>query len=302
MVPANLIDLAQDLAEASADVIRPYFRSKLSVDQKADASPVTQADRAAELAMRKIILERCPHHDVLGEEFGLQRGETPDRKEDQGYRWVLDPIDGTKAFITGKPSFGTLIALLHKGVPVLGIINQPITRERWLGVAGQPSTLNGQQISCRPCEDLSKAYLFATSPHMFPAGPVEDGFSRVRDQVFMPLYGCDCYAYGLLSLGLADLVIEATMQPYDYLALVPVIEGAGGVISDWQGKPLHWPISSVGEYSSMQMPGECIAAGDEVIHQKALALLKHECKASPLDTDPFCPRVLPRSSQAADLL
>ncbi|KAF5832076.1 hypothetical protein DUNSADRAFT_12189 [Dunaliella salina] len=137
----------------------------------------------------------------------------------------------------GKPLFGTLISLLYNGTPVLGIIDQPILKERWLGVAGMPSTLNGQPISTRPCQDISKAYLYATTPHMFE-GASEAAFNRVRDAVRIPMYGCDCYAYGLLAAGHTDIVCEADLKPYDYMALVPIIKGAGGCITDWAGGAL----------------------------------------------------------------
>lgn len=142
MSTAELRDFASELADAAAEVIKPFFRSKLLVDTKADESPVTQADRAAEQAMRKLISQRYPYHEILGEEFGLSQEVRPKDESQSGYRWVLDPIDGTRAFITGKPTFGTLIALLHNGVPIIGIINQPISKEQWIGVAGEQTTLN----------------------------------------------------------------------------------------------------------------------------------------------------------------
>lgn len=178
---------------------------------------------------------------------------------------------------TGKPLFGTLIALLHNGVPILGIIDQPVLRERWLGVAGQQSTLNGQPISARHCSEVGSAYLYATTPHMFE-GPSEAAFNRLRDAVRIPMYGCDCYAYGLLAAGLCDLVAEADLKPYDYMALVPVIEGAGGVITDWHGQPLRWQAQGGSSGSGADggvhaCPGEVLAAGDAAAHRQALDLL-----------------------------
>ncbi|EFN53278.1 hypothetical protein CHLNCDRAFT_58575 [Chlorella variabilis] len=166
-----------------------------------------------------------------------------------------------------KPLFGTLIALLHRGEPVLGIIDQPILKERWVGVAGQRSTLNGQPISTRECGAVGDAYLYATTPHMF-AGDTEAAFNRVRDAVRIPMYGCDCYAYGLLAAGYCDLVVEADLKPYDYMALVPVIQGAGGVVTDWRGQPLRWQ----GDVAACS--GEVVAAGDARAHQQALELLQ----------------------------
>ena len=249
------IALAHRLADAAGQVIRGYFRTPVAVDDKADASPVTVADRESEAAMRKLINAEQPSHGILGEEWGPEN-------TDAEWVWVLDPVDGTKAFITGKPSFGTLIALLHHGVPVLGIIDQPILGERWLGVAGRPTTLNGKPITTRDCPDLKLAALYATAPEMF----VEEGdikaFETLRRQVKLPRYGADCYAYGLLAAGFVDLVVEASLQPYDYLSMVAVIEGAGGVITDWQGGKL-----------GLGSDGRVVAAGDARAHQAALEVL-----------------------------
>ncbi|KAF6260129.1 hypothetical protein COO60DRAFT_923288 [Scenedesmus sp. NREL 46B-D3] len=187
--------------------------------------------------------------------------------------WVLDPIDGTKSFITGKPLFGTLISLLHDGVPVLGMIDQPVTRERWVGLAGQPSSLNGRPIRVRGCGDIANAYMYSTTPHMF-AGQTEQAFHRVRDAVRIPMYGCDCYAYGLLAAGHCDLVVEADLKPYDYMALVPIIEGAGGVITDWSGRQLRWQVQGGDVAAAIKAaPGEVLAAGDADTHRQALQLL-----------------------------
>jgi inositol-phosphate phosphatase/L-galactose 1-phosphate phosphatase/histidinol-phosphatase len=221
----ELLALAHALADAAAAVTTRYFRARsLPVDAKSDASPVTAADREAEAAMRALLAERAPAHAVFGEEAGFSGSA------DAEYMWVLDPIDGTKSFITGKPVFGTLVALLHRGAPVLGLLDQPVTRERWAGAAGAATTLNGAPVAVRPCADLADAYLYATTPHMF-AGATEVSFNRVRDAVRIPLYGCDCYAYGLLAAGHVDLVVEADLKPYDYLALAPIVAGAGGCIT-----------------------------------------------------------------------
>jgi histidinol phosphatase-like enzyme (inositol monophosphatase family) len=204
--------------------------------------------------MRRLIAEQAPAHGILGEEFGPER-------LDADWVWVLDPIDGTKAFITGKPSFGTLIALLYRGAPVLGIIDQPVLRERWRGVSGQASQLNGAVIACRPCPDIAQAALYATTPEMFK-GADAARFERVRTAVKLARFGADCYAAGLLALGFVDLMVEASLKPYDYMALVPVIEGAGGVITDWQGGRL-----------GLGSDGRIVAAGDSRAHRAALALL-----------------------------
>ncbi len=253
-VPAELIALANRLADTSGALIRQYFRTPVAVDDKADDSPVTIADRGAEEAMRAVLAEAVPGHGIIGEEFGRSN-------EGADLVWVLDPIDGTKAFISGKPSFGTLIALLKDGRPWLGIIDQPITGERWIGAAGHGTTLGGQTLATRACPDLAKATLYATAPEMFK-GDDWPAFQRLYQSVKLPRYGCDCYAFGLLALGFVDLVCEADLKVYDWAAVVPVIEQAGGIVTDWQGQPLT-PASD----------GRVLAAGDARLHAAALARL-----------------------------
>jgi inositol-phosphate phosphatase/L-galactose 1-phosphate phosphatase/histidinol-phosphatase len=248
------VALAQELADAAGSVIRRYFRQPIAIDDKADQSPVTVADREAEAAMRALIARAYPEHGIFGEEHGVTQGRS-------GLTWVLDPIDGTRAFITGKPSFGTLIGLWDGDRPILGVIDQPVLNERWLGVAGRPTTLNGRPARCRPCGDVAKAALYATAPEMF-VGPHALAFERLRRAVKLPRFGADCYAYALLASGFVDLVAEASLKPYDYAALVPVIAGAGGVTSDWRGRPL-----------TLQGDGTVLAAGDARAHAQALALL-----------------------------
>ncbi|CAN6544017.1 unnamed protein product [Malus baccata var. baccata] len=256
--------VANKVAEASGEVIRKYFRQKFDILDKEDSSPVTIADQTAEEAMVSIILENLPSHAIFGEENGWRCKE-----KFADYVWVLDPIDGTKSFITGKPVFGTLIALLHRGKPILGIIDQPILRERWVGISGRKTTLNGQVVSTRACANLAHAYLYTTSPHLFSA-EAEEAFIRVRNKVKVPLYGCDCYAYALLASGFVDLVVESGLKPYDFLSLIPVIEGAGGVITDWKGHQLDWDASPNSKATSYNV----VAAGDKQIHQQALDSLQ----------------------------
>jgi inositol-phosphate phosphatase/L-galactose 1-phosphate phosphatase/histidinol-phosphatase len=247
--------LAHRLADRAGEIQKRYFRTPVSVETKADTSPVTIADREAEAAMRELILATFPDHGILGEEHGQERLEAE-------FVWVLDPIDGTKSFITGRPLFGTLIALAHRGRPVLGLIDQTILRERWVGVAGMPSTWNGRPIRTRACPGLEDATLFTTSPLLFEPGAESDAYHAVQARVRLPMFGGDCYAYGLLAAGFADLVVEAGLAPYDFMALAPVIEGAGGRITDWQGHPLHLGSS-----------GQVAAAGDARTHAAACALL-----------------------------
>ena len=201
VVPAEFVTLAERLADAARPVVRKYFRTPVAVDDKADDSPVTIADREVEAAMRAILAAEVPGHGILGEEHGRTNCEAE-------WVWVLDPIDGTAAFITGKPSFGTLIALAHRGVPVLGIIDQAFTSERWLGVAGRPTTLNGVKANVRACPDLAHAYAYTTAPELFCA-QTRPAWDRIAAQVKRSRYGCDCYAYALAASGFVDLVVEA---------------------------------------------------------------------------------------------
>lgn len=266
----EIVKVAHKIADAARVITLKYFRSKLfQIIDKADQSPVTIADREAEEVMRALLAEHFPSHAIYGEEWGLTM---PEGGSD--YVWVLDPIDGTKSFITGKPVFGTLIALMHKGVPVLGIIDQPVLQERWLGIKGQVTTLNGVEIQTRSATTLLKdAYLYTTSPHLF-AGEKEEAFIRVRNKVKVPLYGCDCYAYGLVAAGHVDLVIESGLKPYDYLAIVPVVEGAGGVMTNWDGQKLRW-YPEDGEVGI-----EVVAAGNESLHKAALELLEWKSRST----------------------
>jgi inositol-phosphate phosphatase/L-galactose 1-phosphate phosphatase/histidinol-phosphatase len=246
--------LAERLAEAVRPIVMGYFRSGVTIDDKADTTPVTVADREAETAMRRLIADACPDHGILGEEYGADR-------VDATCVWVLDPIDGTKSFVTGKPLFGTLIALLREGTPIVGVIDMPALGERWIGVDGRPTTFNGRPARVRPCPDLDRAWLYASSPHMFPGADAE-AFERLRLKCRAAIYGADCYAYGLLASGTVDLVCEATTKPHDYCALVPVVAGAGGMISDWRGRPL-----------GLESDGRVLAAGDEGAHATAREVL-----------------------------
>jgi inositol-phosphate phosphatase/L-galactose 1-phosphate phosphatase/histidinol-phosphatase len=254
-VAAAHLALAEALADAARAVITGYFRQKLAVDDKSDRSPVTVADREAEAAMRRLIEARFPDHGILGEEHGSVRAEAE-------HLWVLDPIDGTKSFISGIPLFGTLIALLHRGQPVLGVIDQPILGERWLGAAGRPTTLNGAPVQTRSCPSLAAATLFSTAPDSMFASFEAEGFARLRRAVKLVRTGADCYAYAQLATGFIDLVVEGQLKPYDYCALVPVIEGAGGVITDWQGVPL-----------GLASDGKVLACGDPTLAAAARARL-----------------------------
>jgi len=227
------IALALRLADAAGDVIRPHFRSGLASERKGDATPVTIADREAEEAMRRILKAEAPHDGVIGEEFGTQDGRS-------GRSWVLDPIDGTVSFLAGRPIFGTLIALLVDGFPVLGVIDQPILGERWVGASGVKTTFNGDPVKTRTCRELSQATLATTGPHYFDD---HDGGHfmalAARTDHKRMMMGGDCYNYGLVASGHLDIVCEAGLQIYDWAALAPIVDGAGGMMCDWNGDPLH---------------------------------------------------------------
>ena len=254
----TLVAAAEAALDAAAGAIRPYFRSGVAADNKSDDSPVTIADRGAEQAMRAVLAERFPEHGVIGEEFGGEGGE-------QGrFCWVLDPIDGTRAFITGRPVFGSLIALLDGDVPVLGMIDQPITGERWIGVVGEATRFRGAfgQAGCRSCPSLGAAELSCTSPDLFD-GPGWAGFARVQAASKRTSWGGDCYAYGLIALGGIDAIVEPGLKLWDWAALVPVIEGAGGLVRDWTGSPLRRGGS-----------GDVVAVGDPALMPQILDLLR----------------------------
>ncbi|QZP08561.1 inositol monophosphatase family protein [Caenibius sp. WL] len=227
------IALAHRLADAARAAIRPYFRGSVAIERKDDASPVTLADREAEEAMRRILAAEMPADGIVGEEIGISEGTS-------GRQWVLDPIDGTAAFLAGRPIFGTLIALMIDGFPVLGVIDQAITEERWLGMAGQPTTLNGRPARTRVCPDLSAATIGTTGPHYFDDhdGDHFMALAAKTDHRRMVMGG-DCYNYATLATGQLDIVCEAGLKLHDFAALVPVVEGAGGVMCDWNGDPLH---------------------------------------------------------------
>ena len=238
--------LAELLAEAAGQAIRPWFRRPFLVETKEDFSPVTIADREAEAAIRRLLDQFRPDDGVIGEEYG-------DDRPDAERVWVLDPIDGTRAFVAGRPLFGTLIGLMEQGKPVLGIIDQCIIGDRWLAAPDQPTLLNGQRVHVRHCADLAQARIGTTSPQAFDAADFTC-FERVRVAARDTLYGGDCHNYGLVAAGHLDAVIESGLKIHDWAALVPIITGAGGVITDWQGAPL-----------TTTSCGAVIAAGDPAL-------------------------------------
>ena len=259
-VSTDLIALANRLADTSGAVIRPLFRQRIDVAHKQgrhDFDPVTEADKGGEKAIRAIIERERPDDGILGEELGEKKGTN-------GLRWVLDPVDGTRAFITGRHTWGTLVAL-HDGTrPVLGIIDQPILRERFIGHSGKSEmiTADGREpLRVRACSSLSQAVVSTTHPWSYFDRGQRGAFETVCEEARMSYFGGDCYGYALLAMGFIDVIIEGRLAPWDVAALIPVIEGAGGIVTDWDGRPFANGAS-------------VIAAGDRRTHAEALKLLK----------------------------
>ena len=253
-----------DLARASGEAVRPFFRTTLALSDKSAGvkfDPVTEADRAAETTMRQMIMETFPAHGIVGEEF-------PDHQTDAEYIWVLDPIDGTKSFISGFPTWGTLICLEHRGRPVYGMMHQPFTRERFMG-DGARSTWSGPNphgtevthgLHTRPCATLAEATTMTTSPRLMEEDE-RARYARIEDAARLSRYGGDCYSYCMLAAGHVDLIVESGLKPYDIAALIPIITGAGGVVTTWNGE-------------DAAQGGQVIAAGDPRLHALALDMLK----------------------------
>ena len=250
-----LLPFARTLADAArAETLSRFRSAALAVETKSDASPVTAADKGSEAAMRALIGAHHPDHGILGEEEGPVG-------LDRDFVWVLDPIDGTRSFVSGQPLWGTLIGLAWRGRPVLGIIDAPAMGERWVGCAGLPTTFNGTPCRVRETSDPAAATLYTSSPDLFSplARTAFDTLSaRLKDR----RYCADCYAYGMVASGWIDVALDADTQPYDYMALVPVVTGAGGVMTDWMGQPLRLGGS-----------GFVLAAGSAAVHALAVAHL-----------------------------
>jgi myo-inositol-1(or 4)-monophosphatase len=259
-VEEKLVSFAHRLADASGAVIRPYFRQRIEVAHKPGKDvfdPVTEADKGGEKAIRAIIERERPDDGILGEELGEKKGAS-------GLRWVLDPVDGTRAFITGRHEWGSLIALEKDEVPVLGIIDQPVLGERFLGVHGRSVLIEGERrtpLKVRECASLKDAILCATDPAQYFSQAQLVAFARVKAEARMTRYCGDCYLFAVLAMGFVDIVIEANFNRWDIAALIPIVEGAGGVITAWDG-------------------GDCrdgqtiLACGDRRVHEQAMALLR----------------------------
>ncbi len=250
---------AHSLADAARAVIRPYFRRRIEVTDKGSAGffdPVTEADKRAEQAMRDLIVVAYPQDGILGEEFGERAG-------DSGFVWILDPIDGTRAFIAGQPLWGTLIALEHNGAPVLGILDQPFLDERFTGSGSVTELRNAsstENLKVRACASLSDAVICTTHPMLHFNDADRQRYWNVEKRCRLSRYGGDCYAYALVAMGFVDLVIEADLKRWDIAPIIPIIEGAGGIVTSWDGK-------------SPAGGGNVVAAGDRRVHAEALKIL-----------------------------
>lgn len=250
----ELIGFAEKLADCSRALLQPASRRERAVQVKQDASLVTETDLLIEARMREMIDAAYPHHGVLGEEHGT-------RDLDADFVWVLDPIDGTAAFVAGIPVYGTLIGLARNGHPYLGVIDHPATDERWVGISGQMAMLNGENVRVRPCDGVSRAFLTNSNPD-FLSEDEGERFNAVKRRALYTQYGGSCYSYAMLATGRTDLAIDSGLDPFDVFAPAAIIEGAGGLVMDWNGGPL-----------SLDWHGRVIAAGDEKCLAEARKLL-----------------------------
>jgi myo-inositol-1(or 4)-monophosphatase len=278
MTAVDFAGFVDRLAQVSSDVILPFFRIAIGAEDKSRGGvfdPVTEADRGAEAAMRRLIAQTFPAHGVIGEEYGQDR---PDAE----YVWVLDPIDGTKSFISGMPTWGTLIGLLHRGEPVYGMMAQPFTRERYFGDGKRtklrtlamsrgdvpPADWATRTLHVRPCASLAEATIVTTSPKLIRDDQDRAAYFRVEERTRLARYGGDCYGYCALAAGFVDVVIETNLKPHDIVAIVPIVRGAGGFIETWDGQP---PAKG----------GRILAAGDRRVFDEARRLLLDQSGLDP---------------------
>lgn len=249
-----LLEFACTLADASGEHLRGAFRRPFAVEAKADASPVTEVDRAVEKLLRERLRAAQPDHGILGEEFGAEG-------LDREHVWVLDPIDGTRSFVAGKPLFGTLIGLARGGQPLLGVIDHPATGERWAGHAEGGTSFQGEATRVSEAgQRLSEAIVATTAPHLLREASAAT-FLELRKDLRDVVYGCDCYAYGLLASGHLHAVVEEDLGVHDWCALVPVVQGAGGIVTDWRGNALR---------ITDPAPDQVIAAATPQLHEELL--------------------------------
>ncbi len=265
MINQEMVDFANELANLSEIIAKKYFRAPNNGEiQKEDLSPVTKADQEIEALLREKILEKYQSHGIIGEEYG-------NTNPDANYQWIIDPIDGTSSFIIGRPTFGTLIALAYKGKPVIGIVNQPISGERWLGVDDGSSIsgawFNGKPIKTRNCVDIKDAIISTTSPFFFDDSCLQKFQKLCKMAKYQRyggvIYGGDCYSYALLASGFIDIIVEPSLKVYDYAALVPIIKMAGGAIGDWSEGDL-----------GLRNNVKLLACGSEELYKKVVEVMK----------------------------
>ena len=248
----DFASFANYLADESAKIIKQYFRKKIIIEDKEDQSPVTVADKKTELKIRELIEKKFPDHGILGEEF-------KEKDTDSEYLWVIDPIDGTRSFIAGHKDFGTLIALLHNNKPIIGIINCPIHEERWVGIEGRQTKMNNKEVKTSKKEILEQSYLCSTGLYLFENDILKKGFDKIVKKTRYHRFGGDCYNYGMVASGFVDIVIEDTLKIHDYMALIPIIEGAGGKITDKYGKSID-----------LESDGSVVFSANEKLHKKLI--------------------------------
>ncbi|MDA0781082.1 MAG: histidinol-phosphatase [Rickettsiales bacterium] len=253
----NIIEIKKfvdKVVDKSEDIICKHYRNLNNIETKDDESPVTIADREAETSIREFINKEYPEHGIIGEEFG-------EENINARYKWIIDPIDGTLSFMIGRPIFGTLLALLDNGKPILSVINQPITKERWLAVQGEGCKLNGKNAQVKNCGSLSQATIATTGPNYFTKDGLEK-FNRLSKSAKHTIYGGDCYLYALVASGFLDLAIDSCLKPHDFMPLIPIVKEAGGIITDWTGNELN-----------EKSDGNVIAAGSKTAHEQAIKIL-----------------------------
>ncbi len=252
----ELISFSHHLTDESGKIIKEYFRTSLKIDKKQDESPVTVADKNVELKIRELIKTKYPNHGVLGEEF-------ESTNLDSEFLWVIDPIDGTRSFVAGHKDFGTLVALLHNKKPIIGIIDCPMHNERWVGISGKKTTMNGKEIQTSKIESMEESY-FLTSGLYFEDDHFRKSCDKIINKVKYHRFGGDCYMYGMIASGFIEIVLEDTLKIHDYMALIPVIEGAGGVVSDKYGKPI-----------TLNSGGSIVASANNTLHNQLISIINN---------------------------
>ncbi len=252
----ELVSFSNFLADESEKVIKKYFRTPLNIDSKEDKSPVTLADKEVELKIRELINKKYPSHGILGEEFDPQN-------IDSEFLWVIDPIDGTRSFIAGHKDFGTLIALVHKSKPIIGIINCPIHNERWIGIINEKTTMNDKAVKTSNTSSLNKSY-FCTSGLYLENDHFKKSCDKIIKQAKYYRLGGDCYMYGMIASGLIEIVLEDTLKTHDYMALIPVIEGAGGIVTDKHGNSV-----------TINSEGSILATANKTLHNQVIDIINN---------------------------